>query len=169
MTACRPGCPGLFYFNPNLFMTKRERGRPAYVPDDATRKTVLLMARVGVTEADIAMSIEIAPKTLRKYYRAELDTSHIKANAAVGNTLYAHATGTARKATAQSTVSAATFWARTRMGWKEPAQTHEHMGKDGQPIEIGVNPLEIIESRLTRLADARRAPGSAEGSDDTAA
>jgi hypothetical protein len=150
-------------------MTKRPRGRPAHQPDDESRKLVLAMARVGVTENDIALATAIAPKTLRKHYRKELDTGHILANAKVGNSLYQHATGTAKNSTANSTVQAAIFWAKTRMCWKESAQTLEHVGRDGQPIEIGINPLEIIESRLTRLADARRAPGSAEGADDTAA
>jgi len=32
------------------------------------------MAGYGVPEADIALVLRIDPKTLRKYYRAELDT-----------------------------------------------------------------------------------------------
>jgi len=38
------------------------------------RRQVEAMAGYGVPEADIALVLRIDPKTLRKYYRAELDT-----------------------------------------------------------------------------------------------
>jgi len=59
------------------------------------------------------------PKRLRKHYREELDTGHIKATAKVAESLF-------RKATtdgAQS-VTAAIFWLKTRGGWRETPQDH---------------------------------------------
>jgi hypothetical protein len=41
------------------------------------------MAGCGVPEANIAVVIGIAPKTLRKYFRDELDSGQIKGSAKV--------------------------------------------------------------------------------------
>jgi hypothetical protein len=73
------------------------------------------MAGCGVPEADIAVVIGIAPKTLRKHFRQELDTGHIKATARVAGNLYHIATGGGREA-----VTAAIFWLKVRAGWREP-------------------------------------------------
>jgi hypothetical protein len=72
------------------------------------------MAGYGVPEADIARVVGIDPKTLRKHYRDELDTGHIKATAKVAEFLF-------RKATTEGSqaVTAAIFWLKTRGGWKE--------------------------------------------------
>ena len=55
------------------------------------------MAAYGIPEADIATVIGIDPKTLRKHYRKELDTGHIKANTKVAENLYRKATGDGRE------------------------------------------------------------------------
>jgi hypothetical protein len=47
-------------------------------------------------------------------------------------------------------VTAAIFWAKTRMGWKETAVT-EVMGKDGGPIET--REVVIIPENLKDLSD----------------
>jgi DNA-binding CsgD family transcriptional regulator len=49
-------------------------GRRAHRPDPASRRQVEAMAAYGVPEADIARVLAIDPKTLRKHYRAELDS-----------------------------------------------------------------------------------------------
>jgi hypothetical protein len=72
------------------------------------------MAAHGVAEADIARVLAIDPKTLRKHYRDELDTGHIKANSKIAESLYRKALGDG----AQS-VTAAIFWLKTRARWKE--------------------------------------------------
>jgi hypothetical protein len=92
----------------------------AYVSDEETRKKVDAMAGYGVPEHLIARVLGINPKTLRKYYREELDTAHIRANTAVAQSLF-------RKATSDGpqSVTAAIFWAKTRMGWKEPQTEYE--------------------------------------------
>ncbi len=73
------------------------------------------MAGCGISEVDIAAVTNIAPKTLRKHFRVELDTGHIKANAKVAGNLYRIANGNGREA-----VTAAIFWLKTRAGWSEP-------------------------------------------------
>ena len=88
--------------------------RPARKPDPVTRRQVEAMAAYGIPEADIATVIEIDPKTLRRHYRKELDTGHIKANTKVAENLYRKATGDGRES-----VVAAIFWLKTRARWKE--------------------------------------------------
>jgi hypothetical protein len=89
-------------------------GRPAHKPDPVSRRQVEAMAAYGIPETDIATVIEIDPKTLRRHYRKELSTGHIKANTRVAENLYRKATGEGREA-----VTAAIFWLKTRARWKE--------------------------------------------------
>lgn len=93
-------------------------GRRAHIPDPVNRRQVEAMAAYGVPEADIATVIGIDPKTLRKHYRQELDTGHIKANSKVAENLFRKATGDGREA-----VIAAIFWLKTRARWKETTVT----------------------------------------------
>src|SRR4051795_13447312 len=103
----------------------RVGGRPSFQPSPSQRQTVEAMAGCGVPEADIAVLIGIAPKTLRKHFRGELDTGHIKASAKVAGNLYRIATGSGREA-----VTAAIFWPKVRAGWREPFGVGQYpMGK----------------------------------------
>src|SRR3954469_8201467 len=81
----------------------RVGGRPSFQPSPSQRQTVEAMAGCGVPEADIAVVIGIAPKTLRKHFRGELDTGHIKASAKVAGNLYRIATGSGREAVTAAT------------------------------------------------------------------
>jgi len=56
-------------------------GRPSFQSTQSQRQMVEAMAGCGIPETDIATVVGIAAKTLRKHFRAELDTGHIKANA----------------------------------------------------------------------------------------
>ncbi len=88
------------------------------------------VAGYGVPEIDIARIIGIDPKTLRKHYRDELETGHVKANAKVAENLYRRTTGEGREA-----VTAAIFWLKTRARWKETS-VHELGGSEGGPLRI---------------------------------
>ena len=94
---------------------KNPKGRPRFQPSASQRQTVEAMAGCGIPETDISLVLAVAPKTLRKHFRSELDTGHIKANAKIAGNLYRIATGNGREA-----VTAAIFWLKTRSGWKEP-------------------------------------------------
>src|SRR3954447_8378653 len=61
----------------------RVGGRPSFEPAQSQRQMIEAMAGCGVPEADIAIVIGVAPKTLRKHFRQELDTGHIRASAKV--------------------------------------------------------------------------------------
>ena len=107
------------------------------------------MAGYGVPEADIACVVGIDPKTLRRHYRDELSTGHIKAGAKVAESLF-------RKATSDGpqSVTAAIFWLKTRVGWKETT-THEIAGRDGGPIEMQeVTNRDLAKAILAALGSA---------------
>ena len=67
-------------------------GRKSHKPDGFHRRQVEAMAGYGVPELDIARVVGIDAKTLRKHYRDELDTGHIKATAKVAEFLFRKAT-----------------------------------------------------------------------------
>lgn len=82
-----------------------------HIPTEVTRGQVDAMAGVGVRHDEIAKYLDIDPKTLRKHYRRELDTAHIRANAAVANRLFKRAT--------TDSVAAGIFWLKAQAGWRE--------------------------------------------------
>jgi hypothetical protein len=56
-------------------------GRRSHRPDAAQRRQVEAMAAYGIPADDISRVVGVDPKTLRKYYREELDLGETKANA----------------------------------------------------------------------------------------
>lgn len=96
----------------------------SHQPDEKTKKIVLALAAL-IPHEDIAKVVAIDPKTLRKYYREELDSGLAQANARVGQFLLSQA---------QKNLTAAIFWAKTRMGWREVSRT-ELTGENGEPIK----------------------------------
>ena len=85
--------------------------KPPHAPTEATRQTVQLHTMVGTNQTDIARVLDIDEKTLRKYYRGELDLAKAKANATIGGALF-------NKAKTGDT-SAMIFWMKTQAGWRE--------------------------------------------------
>jgi hypothetical protein len=94
-------------------------GRRPHTPDPFHGRQVEALAAYGVPETDIARVLAIDPKTLRKYYREELDTGSVKATAKVAEFLF-------RKATTEGPqcITAAIFWLKTRGGWRETPHDH---------------------------------------------
>lgn len=90
-------------------------------PTSETRAQVVALSTYGIRQEDIASYIGIDDKTLRKYYRVELDQGATDAHAKVGKFLFHNASGLTLKegATHADCVRAAMFWAKTRMGWRE--------------------------------------------------
>ena len=80
-------------------------------PTDEARKLVQLHATIGTPQETIAKVIGIDSKTLRKYYREELDTALAKANATIGGALFNKARG--------GDTTAQIFWMKTRARWSE--------------------------------------------------
>ena len=119
----------------------------SHKPDKTTRDTVTLHATVGTPQEDIARVLGIDAKTLRKYYRKELDLSAIEANATIGGTLF-------NKAKAGDTTSMI-WWTKTRMGWSEKKQL-EHTSPDGTMSPPGAfDATQLSSDTLTELLNAR--------------
>jgi hypothetical protein len=87
-------------------------GRPKYQPTDEHRHQVKVMAGFGIQQEEIARLIECDGKTLRKYYRRELDTGATEANVRVAASLY-------NLAVKEGNVTACIWWTKARMGWRE--------------------------------------------------
>jgi hypothetical protein len=127
-------------------MAKRS---PTHKPTAETTAEVRALSSFGVPQEEIATYLGIDPKTLRKYYNAELMQSRLKVHARVGSFLVNAATGAALKqpgsgATYRDCLTAAIFYGKTRMGLKETTGI-DHT-TDGEPLK----PTQII---LTSPAD----------------
>src|SRR5262245_15463218 len=97
-------------------------GRRAHKPDPAKRRQVEAMAAYGIPEVDIGRVLGIDAKTLRKYYREELDLGSTKACAQIAGFLF--------NAAKNGNVTAAIFWLKTRARWRETPTAEQ------QPIAI---------------------------------
>ena len=64
------------------------RGRPAYEATPKNKRMVESLAAFGITEVQICDLLRIDLKTLRKYYRSELDTGHVKMISQVAQSLF---------------------------------------------------------------------------------
>jgi hypothetical protein len=77
------------------------------------------MAGLGLRQEDIALIVEIAPRTLRKHFREELDRGMAEANAKVLQALFG-------MATSGKNTTATIFWSKTRCGLRERREADEH-------------------------------------------
>jgi hypothetical protein len=124
--------------------------RPRFKPSAADAKTVQTLSAYGIPEEQIATSIGprgISPKTLRKYFRRELATGMMKANAAVGQTLF-------QMATSGQCPAATIFWTKTHRnerGWGPSVAPSEVVEESNDEFE------RRITAELARVAAARSA------------
>ena len=123
-------------------------GRPAFDPTDHERKQVEAMSGYGLPIEQIAVLVRdgIDTDTLRKHFAQELISGKAKANAQVGKTLF-------QKVMAGDT-TAAIWWTKTQMRWKE-VQQHELTGADGAPLEFAKIERVVIRGKAdTENSDA---------------
>lgn len=128
--------------------TPRKRGRPegsGFKPTDEQRKLVEELAGYGIPEPDIAKLVTnpqtnegISPVTLRKYFRDELDTGHVRANQRVAGALFKNAT-TGTETYPGGIPTAQIFWLKTR---------GKGQWKDKQHIEVDKPPSEMEEQEV---------------------
>ena len=103
-------------------MTKQKRDTTPHQPTSETMALVRMHTTVGTDQETLARIMGIDPKTLRKYYRDELDVSKAQANATIGGALFNKAKG--------GDTTAMIFWMKTQAGWREK-QDVNHVSEDG--------------------------------------
>lgn len=84
-------------------------------PSAESRAQVSALTSFGNTQEEVALYLGICVDTLAKYYRYELDTAAIRANAMVARKLFS-------KAVDQDDLSAQIFWLKTRGKWRTAEQ-----------------------------------------------
>ena len=107
-----------------------------FQPTDEQRRTVKAMAGLGVPHEGIAVLIEIDPKTLRKYFHAELERGSVEATAKVAQSLF-------QMATTGKNVAAAIFWMKARAGWREKHEVQVTTG----PMDVSL----LTDKQLEQL------------------
>lgn len=127
--------------------------KPPHAPTDNDRETVASHALAGTTQATIAEILGIDVKTLRKYYRAELNTAMASANAKIGGLLYAKATN--------GDTAAMIFWLKTRARWRETGDDVDKLVKAEQAKRLA------LENKLLELRVQAAEKGHALGGDIT--
>jgi hypothetical protein len=85
---------------------------PKFHATDEHRRQVMMLAGFGFTHTIIGNFLNIDEKTLRKFFRRELDIGPTEANLRVANALY-------KNATTNGNVTAQIFWMKSRMGWRD--------------------------------------------------
>ena len=105
-------------------------GRPPFEPTEHHREVVSNMTACGITQEQVALYLDIDVKTLTKYFRRELDVAAIEANAKVARSLFVKAT--------TGDMTAAIWWTKTRMGWKE-RQDVNHTGGFSLNVVTGID------------------------------
>jgi hypothetical protein len=111
---------------------------PRYAPTEEQRRVVKTMAAYGIPQEAIARVVQCSEPTLRRAYRAELDTAVHEANARVAQCLY-------QQATTPGNVAASIFWLKARAGWREK-----------QTVDTGDAPTEPMPTNL--VVTFREAP-----------
>ena len=99
----------------------------AHKPTNESRKMVESTSGLGLPHEQIAILVGIDDKTLRKYYRTELDLGKAKANGQIAKTLFSKATS--------GDTTALIWWTKTQMRWAETVK-QEITGADGNDLVI---------------------------------
>ena len=101
---------------------------PPFEPTAEQRRMARAMSGLGLPQDQIALLLEVDPKTLRKHFRDDLDRGMAEANVKVGQSLF-------NMATSGNNVAATIFWMKARAGWREKHDIH-HTGPEGKPLII---------------------------------
>lgn len=89
---------------------------PRHKFDKLKAEKVKFLAGIGLPKAQISYLCDFSDETLDKYYRDHYENGKATANAKVASFLFQQA---------QENLTAAMFWAKTQMRWREAAQEIE--------------------------------------------
>ncbi len=103
----------------------------AHKPTLKDRRAVEMMSAAGIPQPQICGVIGISKPTLRKHYADQLAFGPARANSKVASRLFSYATG--KIGTSREQLTAAMFWAKTRMRWQE-TQHLRHAGPRGEAL-----------------------------------
>lgn len=128
---------------------KDKGGRPPHMPTEQSRKYVKSMLGAGLKQDAVCAVLDISENTLRKHYPRELESAEYEVHAMVGQSLVFNAIGGPKAEWEKANMSAAIFYAKTRMGWKEPPQDVNLRGSIGH-----YDPSKLTDDELKRIVDA---------------
>lgn len=132
----------------------RPAHRPPYAPTDKDRASVKAMAAYGIDQDQIAAILKIAPKSLRKHFRHELDHAASEANAKMAEALF--------KKGLAGDVIAMIFWLKARARWSERIIVQDGgLADDADPAGLSDAEIEARLAKLHRTAVMARAGKSA--------
>ncbi len=106
-------------------MTFRSRGRPKFEPTGSQRLRVAVLVACGNPRGQVAASLGIDTKTLRKCFAREIREAKKVASGRMAAKLY--------EAGMAGNIVAQIFWLKTQAGWRETAGL-ELSGPDGKPL-----------------------------------
>lgn len=129
------------------------RERPGQKPHEMTEELKRIAyegGKYGIPRKQIAAQMGIGEATLFKYYKDIMNKGDAEANGEVAKSLFRRATSNGPDAT-----TAAIFWCKTRMGWKDTMNVSmELSGPDGALLALSIDapPAETREQWLARKA-----------------
>lgn len=106
---------------------KRSKGRPPYVENDKDLNTAKLLSIAGIDKGLIARVIGISKPILYLHYKKQMLEAKAQANGAVVSNLF-------RLASKGDNPTAAIFWCKTQLRWRE-IHGVELAGKNGTPLQ----------------------------------
>jgi hypothetical protein len=118
--------------------TLKKPGRKGHVVTERTRKQVMDLISLGLTQAQISMGMGISDVTLRKHYRHELNVGEVEMLANVSRNLH----NIALDRDDPRSATAAIFIMKTRAGWRETSRT-EVTGPGGGSIKLEAVPTTV--------------------------
>src|SRR4051812_42135581 len=107
---------------------------PAHIPTEQNRQNVEAMSGYGLTQQDIAIHLDIDPRTLVKYYSRELELGPVKAKTHVLQAAY-------QQAISGTNVFATWIWFKS-------------LGRGGDDLsKLGKKEMAMIEARNAHTID----------------
>jgi hypothetical protein len=118
-------------------MTKKHK------PTAKTRKQTEEMAGYGLPHEQIGAVIGIDDKTLRKYYRSELNRGKAIASLAVAKSLF-------QKATEDKDTTAMIWWTKSQMGWSDKPKESDDEPQSLSITFIAAEPVDQVKTTNAR-------------------
>lgn len=110
-----------------MVSSSKKAGRPSHEPTGPARQMVEVLVGFGVPIEEVSRVVGVAPATLYKHYKAEIDAGRSKVQAKLIGQLMRIAKGSDRTA-----LDAVKFILQTRFGWSQYAPARpadEPLGK----------------------------------------